>query len=619
MPSNEFKRAVRAYMAAHPGVSYAAAHRIVSTARVRAMVTVTAVSAGATMSCRWEIHVDDSRADAPFGGRHDAGVDETDDVEQWLDEVADTHGWRRAPGAVWPVGPTAEPVEVELERSDAGQRVDQALAVIEAAGLDHDRAHAPYLAAVAYELIRAGIEVEDWFANPDQPRDGAIELTVPLPGNAETFLAWREDEGWYYTRSKHGGGRADRTGDLLVGLAATPDDVAAAYLAATAHPRSPASPEQLDWQPPADYNPDAAPALDETSVSPDLEHALASYTTHPGWRVSFGPGRTGLEEFGEQVAHAFEGMAGVAPGSALEVSVQRLPDHRPLDQQRLSLTLTLTDQILDTPPARGTLAGLEWFSTEAASRWLAFLRYADGMVTRAGAATDAELPLAADQWNPRTVAATLAALLLYYGGATIAVRTALQQAIDDNAVHHAINQAVQDFAHAAEHARRYGQPGTATPRRKKVGELMTARCGISAGSWNPDRCPNQASHVLRVTADSTQALTVCAQHMAQLRPSFPHVLPIDGQTDVGQTQPQWTVGDRLWWVNQVTATHSTAHDIAVEVIAEPTQLCMVTMPTRPRTGLWQYRIQFTDRNGTVCQTWATEDTLAAKTPTAADR
>ncbi|MGV9839116.1 hypothetical protein ACWDUL_33630 [Nocardia niigatensis] len=107
--------------------------------------------------------------------------------------------------------------------------------------------------------------------------------------------------------------------------------------------------------------------------------------------------------------------------------------------------------------------------------------------------------------------------------------------------------------------------------------------------------------------------------MEQFSGHFPHVVPIDGPTDVGLTQPRWTVGDRLWWVNKFTKTHSTAYDLAAEVIAEPTQLFMVTAPTWPSTGKWQYEIRFTDRNGKVCQTWATEEELAINPPKAADR
>jgi hypothetical protein len=145
------------------------------------------------------------------------------------------------------------------------------------------------------------------------------------------------------------------------------------------------------------------------------------------------------------------------------------------------------------------------------------------------------------------------------------------------------------------------------------------RCGLTASTWNPDRCPDQATHVLRSTADAPRSLTTCARHTEQFSKHFPHVVPIAGLTDLGQTQPRWTVGDRLWWVNKFTATHSTAYDIAAEVVAEPTQLFMVTAPTSPTNGMWQYTIRFTDRNGKVSQTWVTEDSLALEPPKLADR
>lgn len=148
---------------------------------------------------------------------------------------------------------------------------------------------------------------------------------------------------------------------------------------------------------------------------------------------------------------------------------------------------------------------------------------------------------------------------------------------------------------------------------------VTARCGLATSTWNPERCPDQATHVLRFKADAPHALTVCTRHMEQFSQPFPHVVPIAGLADVGQTQPRWTVGDRLWWVNEFTMTHSTAYDIAAEVVAEPTQLFMVTAPTSPNTGRWQYLIRFTDRNGKVCQTWVTEEHLRLSPPKPADR
>lgn len=147
----------------------------------------------------------------------------------------------------------------------------------------------------------------------------------------------------------------------------------------------------------------------------------------------------------------------------------------------------------------------------------------------------------------------------------------------------------------------------------------TTRCGLAVSTWNPDRCPDQATHVLRFTTDSAHPLTVCARHREQFSPSFPHVLPIADGSDTGQTQPQWTVGDRLWWINKFTTTHSTAYDLAAEVVAEPTQMFMVISPSSPDTGLWRYMVQFTDRNGTVARTWVAEDDLAVTPPKPADR
>ncbi|WP_414945586.1 hypothetical protein [Amycolatopsis sp. cmx-11-32] len=106
-PSNELKRAARAYAAAH-GVKYTDALRAVSAGdeqsardRVRARVTVTADPDGTTPSRRWEIIVDDPREEKPFAEWiHPARE------QPRVDELADVHGWRRAPGAQWPAEPT---------------------------------------------------------------------------------------------------------------------------------------------------------------------------------------------------------------------------------------------------------------------------------------------------------------------------------------------------------------------------------------------------------------------------------------------------------------------------------------------------------------------------------
>lgn len=276
-----FKSSVRAYMAEHPGVSYAAAHRILSDAkttqpapvRVHAQVTVTANTGPASMPRRWEITVN-NQSRAEWIHRND--------IQKEVDQIAGVLGWSRAPGTEWPVDPTTEPVEVEVERTDIGKRVDQAQAIHDAAGLTYHTAHKPYIAAVAHELERAGVAVEDWWADPDEPRDGAIELAVPMPGYEQTHVAWREDQGWYYMPGSDAQALADYTVELEVGHLAGPFEVAAAVCKALARPFTVDRPE---WRPPADYNPDAVEPEAWWDASPDLERALTCYTTYPSWIV----------------------------------------------------------------------------------------------------------------------------------------------------------------------------------------------------------------------------------------------------------------------------------------------------------------------------------------------
>ncbi|QXV63548.1 DUF6292 family protein [Amycolatopsis sp. TNS106] len=279
MPSNELKRAARAYAAKH-GVKYTEALRAVSAGperpadRVRALVTVTANSDGTVSPRRWEIVVDDPRTEKPFA----EWVYGAERFGTRVDELADVHGWRRAPGAEWPVEPTSDPVVVELERSEVGQRNDEVETILAAAGVTWHEACEPYMAAVAHELERAGIGVKEAFAAGNEPRDGAVDLSTPLSDH-NVQLAWREDQGWYYLSFPRGE-TADGVIDLPVGHLAEPYDVATAFCKAIDHPvRS----ERPDWRPPADYDLDAVAPDESWDVSPALERALTCYTTYPGW------------------------------------------------------------------------------------------------------------------------------------------------------------------------------------------------------------------------------------------------------------------------------------------------------------------------------------------------
>jgi len=286
MPSNELKRAARAYAAEH-GVKYTDALRAVQAGgeqpardRVRARVTVTADPDGTAWSRRWEIVVDDPREEEPF-----AGWISVAHAQQRVDQLADVHGWRRAPGVEWPVEPTTDPIVVELERSDVGQRNDEAEQILADAGVSFHIAPEPYMAAVAYELVRAGIGVEEAFASGNEPRDGAIDLARALPGYDSTQLAWREDQGWYYLSFQRGQ-TADGVIDLPVGHLAEPYDVAVAFCEAIGHPVTAGRP---DWRPPVGYDFDAVAPDAWWDVSPALERALTCYTTYPGWTPASAP------------------------------------------------------------------------------------------------------------------------------------------------------------------------------------------------------------------------------------------------------------------------------------------------------------------------------------------
>lgn len=84
-----------------------------------------------------------------------------------------------------------------------------------------------YIGGVADHLKASGYPVPDWHANDDDPRDGAIHLSGDREDDeAEVWLGWHEESGWYRG--------LDRTGDGLngirwawIGVLATPSEVLA--------------------------------------------------------------------------------------------------------------------------------------------------------------------------------------------------------------------------------------------------------------------------------------------------------------------------------------------------------------------------------------------------------
>lgn len=247
---------------------------------VRAQVTVTANPSDDAMPWRWTITVDDPRTDHAIA----EWFRRLDGIERAVDQLVAVHGWRRAANAVWPTALTSAPVDVALERNENGQRVDRSTKILADAGLTETTAVEPYLAAVAYELERAGVSCKEAFATAEEPRSGGIDITAPHGLYESVQVTWREDEGWYvlFFRDRTNDPMADLSTELPVGFLDEPHKVAAAACVALEHPVSTAPPA---WRPPTDYDANAEAADEWWDASPAFDAALAAYTTHPAWQA----------------------------------------------------------------------------------------------------------------------------------------------------------------------------------------------------------------------------------------------------------------------------------------------------------------------------------------------
>lgn len=71
-------------------------------------------------------------------------------------------------------------------------------------GRGYHEAHKPYIGAVAAALDAAGLPTKDWYADPNDPRDGAIQIDVARAvidgkqvfGYDEVWVGWQEERGW---------------------------------------------------------------------------------------------------------------------------------------------------------------------------------------------------------------------------------------------------------------------------------------------------------------------------------------------------------------------------------------------------------------------------------------
>lgn len=98
-------------------------------------------------------------------------------------------------------------------------------------------AHRPYLEAVNRALQSTGIATTDHSAEPDDPRNGFIELdrtaTSAVYGEQHTRLMWDEETGWLLGWGGEDG-RSDWLAPLLDDVLPVPADVVTALQAALA-------------------------------------------------------------------------------------------------------------------------------------------------------------------------------------------------------------------------------------------------------------------------------------------------------------------------------------------------------------------------------------------------
>jgi len=71
--------------------------------------------------------------------------------------------------------------------------------------------HKAYIAAVVAAFEAAKLTVLNWHADDYDPRGGAIQLDPDQlnVGHEETWVAWREDRGWFVTTEDERGGGQD--------------------------------------------------------------------------------------------------------------------------------------------------------------------------------------------------------------------------------------------------------------------------------------------------------------------------------------------------------------------------------------------------------------------------
>lgn len=69
--------------------------------------------------------------------------------------------------------------------------------------VDYHLAHEPYIAAAARAVQALGVDLADWGAETNDPRNGYLEPATPVgPGEdvepGGLWIGWNEERGWFY-------------------------------------------------------------------------------------------------------------------------------------------------------------------------------------------------------------------------------------------------------------------------------------------------------------------------------------------------------------------------------------------------------------------------------------
>jgi hypothetical protein len=160
---------------------------------------------------------------------------------------------------------------------------EQAMEDLYPAGKGYHQAHEPYLATVVDAFEKAGFEVITWFADANDPRDGAIQLDPEALRTSadEVWVCWQEERRWYIlTEYERGSGSepAKIVHDAICDTVASPETVARAVLG---HFKVSTDGVRADGHPDVDF-PDHE--FDTDNVA--LELALRRYAGSPSLRVS---------------------------------------------------------------------------------------------------------------------------------------------------------------------------------------------------------------------------------------------------------------------------------------------------------------------------------------------